>query len=120
MKNPDRDKRHSRRRKAGEKPDAPDGKAVAEALYGGTTEALEDDRVQEDTPRLVIKDSNMSGFRTSCALCEERMETRSGPWIFLDTPGNEEVCKPCGRRVDPETVTKLEDKRERYLEHRAS
>jgi hypothetical protein len=37
MKNPDRDPDHSRRREAGENDESPDGKEIAERLYGGFT-----------------------------------------------------------------------------------
>jgi hypothetical protein len=37
MKNRDRDDRHSRRRDAGGDDGSPDGRAVADALYGGLT-----------------------------------------------------------------------------------
>lgn len=35
MKNPDRDEEHRRRREMGESRDEPDGRAVADRLYGG-------------------------------------------------------------------------------------
>lgn len=38
MKNKDRDDKHRRRREAGDTEDDPDGRAVAEALYGGLDE----------------------------------------------------------------------------------
>ena len=38
MKNPDTDPDHARRRDAGNRDESPDGKEVAELLYGGFTE----------------------------------------------------------------------------------
>jgi len=38
MKNPDRDPDHSRRRKAGDRDESPDGKEAARLLYGGFTD----------------------------------------------------------------------------------
>lgn len=35
LKNPDRDEKHRRRREAGTDEEGPDGREVAEALYGG-------------------------------------------------------------------------------------
>lgn len=52
MKNPDRDHQHSRRRKAGDSEETPDGRAVAEALYGGDPSALEEDEEPQDEPTL--------------------------------------------------------------------
>lgn len=51
MKNPDRDGQHRRRRQAGRDEDRPDGRAVAAALFGGETDALED-ADEDDDPDL--------------------------------------------------------------------
>lgn len=60
MKNPDRDRRHSRRREAGESGETPDGKAVAAALYGGDTDALKEDEETEDEPTLFSDENDES------------------------------------------------------------
>lgn len=52
MKNPDRDPDHRRRREAGESGTVPNGKAVAEALYGGDPSAVEDEEEPDDEPTL--------------------------------------------------------------------
>ena len=38
MENPDRDSDHTRRQDTGERGESPDGKEIAERLYGGFTE----------------------------------------------------------------------------------
>ena len=44
LKNPDRDDQHHRRRDLGEEEDDPDGRAIAEKLYGGLTGTDTDDQ----------------------------------------------------------------------------
>jgi len=66
------------------------------------------------SPKIVVKRSNMSGFRTSCSLCGEMMYSRAGPWLYLDGPGHEPVCKPCAGRHDPETASQMERQRETW------
>lgn len=50
--NPDRDDKHRRRREAGSGDDDPNGRAVAEALYGGNPSALDGDEEPEREPTL--------------------------------------------------------------------
>lgn len=118
MRNKDRDEEHWRRREAGCGDDTPNGKAVAEALYGGNPSALEEEPERE----IVVKRQNLSGYRTPCAICGEEMETRAGPWLHLDIPFEElsyprtsDVCKKCGLREDPETVKKMEEERASWI-----
>jgi len=47
--NPDRDDKHDRRRKAGDEDDDPDGREVADALYGGLTDSNTNDSGTDDS-----------------------------------------------------------------------
>lgn len=55
MKNKDRDPDHTRRREAGNREETPDGKRIAERLYGGLDnepDALDEEAETEDEPTL--------------------------------------------------------------------
>jgi len=55
MKNPDRDDKHRRRREASSDKDDPDGREVAEALYGEDTDALGEED-SDDSDELTLFD----------------------------------------------------------------
>lgn len=58
MKNKDRDNQHKRRRETGSTGDSPDGKKIAEALYGGNPSALEEEEESEDEPTLFTDETD--------------------------------------------------------------